>query len=254
MPKPVSLTMIVRNESANLPACLQSVAGLFAETVIVDTGSTDETRAIAESFGSRVFDFAWCDDFSAARNFTLDKVTTDWLFWLDADDRVDEINRPKLRELLASCDGAPCVYRMPVVSFFDAGHFAAFKHARLFHLGTRPRWSGRVHESLSFAEGTEVRECDVSITHIGYLDADHREASLTRNVRLLMLEIRENPSNPAPFYFLGLELEKRGNVELALRAYRGGQSLIVDRSGALASLLDEGAFRLSVLSSASIVA
>src|SRR5262249_19082213 len=63
----VSLTMIVRNEEQNLPRCLESIRGVFDEIVVVDTGSTDSTKEIAAGFGARVVDFAWIDDFAAAR-------------------------------------------------------------------------------------------------------------------------------------------------------------------------------------------
>src|SRR5207237_8743781 len=98
--KRCSLTMIVRNEESNLPACLESVRGLFDETVIVDTGSTDRTKEIALGFGARVFDFPWIDDFAAARNEALRHATGDWIFWMDADDRLDQANREKLAALL----------------------------------------------------------------------------------------------------------------------------------------------------------
>ena len=81
----VTLTMIVRDEEANLPACLSSVQGLFDEIVVVDTGSRDRTKEIALGFGARVFDFAWVDDFAAARNAALAQATGDYAFWLDAD-------------------------------------------------------------------------------------------------------------------------------------------------------------------------
>ena len=89
LPRPrarTSLTMIVRDEQHNLPNCLSSVAGLFDEIVVVDTGSTDRTREIALEFGARVFDFVWVDDFAAARNAALARATGDYAFWLDADD------------------------------------------------------------------------------------------------------------------------------------------------------------------------
>ncbi len=96
----VSLTMIVRNEEGNLPNCLASVAGVFDEIVVVDTGSTDRTREIAREFGARVFDFVWVNDFAAARNAALARATGDYAFWLDADDVVDPPEREKLRKLL----------------------------------------------------------------------------------------------------------------------------------------------------------
>jgi glycosyltransferase involved in cell wall biosynthesis len=65
------LTIIVKNEAGNLEACLSSVAGLFDEIVVVDTGSVDGTEEIAREFGARVFDFVWVDDFATARNAAL---------------------------------------------------------------------------------------------------------------------------------------------------------------------------------------
>jgi len=77
---PVSLTLIVRDEVKNLPACLSSVAGLFDKTVVVDTGSTDRTREIAREFGARVFDFVWVNDFAAAHNAALARAKGDYAF------------------------------------------------------------------------------------------------------------------------------------------------------------------------------
>src|SRR4051795_2389135 len=92
--------MIVKNEQENLPACLESVRGLFDEIVVVDTGSTDRTMEIALEFGARVFDFVWVDDFAAARNAALARATGDYAFWLDADDVLDPPQRAKLQALL----------------------------------------------------------------------------------------------------------------------------------------------------------
>ena len=74
--------------------------GIFDEIIVVDTGSTDRTREIAREFGARVVDFAWIDDFAAARNVALSHATGDYAFWLDADDVLDPSEREKLRTLL----------------------------------------------------------------------------------------------------------------------------------------------------------
>ena len=79
----LSLAMIVKNEAANLPRCLASVQGLVDEMVVVDTGSTDDTVAIAESFGARMGHFPWTDDFAAARNESLRLCTGGWVLVLD---------------------------------------------------------------------------------------------------------------------------------------------------------------------------
>src|SRR5262249_25313011 len=93
----VSLCMIVRNEEANLPECLESVADLVDEMIVVDTGSNDRTKEVALNCGAKVFDFPWVDHFAAARNESLRYATGRWIFWLDADDCLDEENRTKLR-------------------------------------------------------------------------------------------------------------------------------------------------------------
>src|SRR5262249_61212837 len=97
-----SLTMIVRNEEKNLPECLACVRDLVDEMVVLDTGSTDRTKEIAREMGAKVFEFPWIDHFAAARNECLHRASGEWIFWLDADDRVDEENRAKLRTLLAN--------------------------------------------------------------------------------------------------------------------------------------------------------
>jgi tetratricopeptide (TPR) repeat protein len=91
--------MIVKNEEENLPRCLESITGLCNELVIVDTGSTDCTKEIARSFGANVFDFAWVDSFSAARNEALRRATGDYAIWFDADDLVDPRNHVELEQL-----------------------------------------------------------------------------------------------------------------------------------------------------------
>ncbi|MGP0063721.1 MAG: glycosyltransferase family 2 protein [Isosphaeraceae bacterium] len=102
-PRPsVTLTMIVKDEEANLPRSLGSVRGIFDEIVVVDTGSTDRTQEIAREFGARVFEFAWIDDFAAARNAALAQASGDYAFWLDADDVV----APPSKRRFESCSTA----------------------------------------------------------------------------------------------------------------------------------------------------
>ena len=94
-----SLCMIVKNEEAVLARCLDSFASLFDEIVIVDTGSDDRTKEIAAGYTDRLYDFAWCDDFSAARNFAFSKCTCDYIYSCDADEVLDEPNRKRFAVL-----------------------------------------------------------------------------------------------------------------------------------------------------------
>ncbi|HEY9906517.1 MAG TPA: glycosyltransferase family 2 protein, partial [Thermosynechococcaceae cyanobacterium] len=92
----LSLCMIVRDEAAALPRCLKSVQGVVDETIVVDTGSVDDTIAVAQSFSQllnvRVHQFTWCHDFSAARNYSLQYAQGEWILILDA----DEILQPEI--------------------------------------------------------------------------------------------------------------------------------------------------------------
>ena len=65
----ISACLIVKDESSVLQRCLSSLKGVADEIVVVDTGSTDNTKEMASKYTEKVFDFEWCDDFSAARNF-----------------------------------------------------------------------------------------------------------------------------------------------------------------------------------------
>lgn len=98
----LSLCMIVKNESANLPSCLASVCSVVDEMVVADTGSADETMAIATDHGAKVVTVPWRDDFAAARNEALLHVTGDWVLVLDADERLADGVGPKLRQAIAN--------------------------------------------------------------------------------------------------------------------------------------------------------
>ena len=95
----ISLCLIVKNEEKTLERCLRSVDGIPDEIVIVDSGSEDTTKAIAGRFTSRIFDFEWVDNFSAARNYSFAQATMDYILWLDADDVLLQQDRNKLLEL-----------------------------------------------------------------------------------------------------------------------------------------------------------
>ncbi|WP_196514060.1 tetratricopeptide repeat protein [Nostoc sp. NZL] len=97
----LSLCMIVKNEAATLPKCLNSVRKVVDEMVVLDTGSIDRTPNIAQQLGAKVHHFKWCNDFSAARNAALKYVTGDWILVLDADETLTPGIVPQLREAIA---------------------------------------------------------------------------------------------------------------------------------------------------------
>ena len=204
----VSLCMIVRNEEENLAACLSPVAHLFDEIIVVDTGSTDRTREIAIEFGAEVYDFPWIDDFSAARNASLRQATGDWIFWLDADDRVDRENVERLGELFNSLRDENKAYNVTCV--LEPQHEADAKqmvtHTRLFRRHPEIIWRRRIHEEILSGIvqlGHQIIWSDVEVGHVGYQDPITRQRKIHRDRNLLRLDYALNPNDPVTLFYLG---------------------------------------------------
>jgi len=169
----VSLCLIVRNEEANLPDCLGSVEGLFDDVVVVDTGSTDATAEVARRFGARVFDFPWIDSFAAAATRASTTPAVGWVLWLDADDRLDEDNRQRLRRLLAGLGDERDAYAVVVRSVLDARRtaFRLLDQVRLFRnlpenpLGLPLSTSRSCRRCIGLAAW--LRWTDVVVDHVG---------------------------------------------------------------------------------------
>jgi GT2 family glycosyltransferase/Flp pilus assembly protein TadD len=217
----VSLCMIVRNEEHHLPDCLRSVAGLFDETVVVDTGSTDGTAEVARQLGASVYALPWPDSFGAARNEGLRHAHGQWILWLDADDRLDADNRKRLQELLAGLGDERDAYAMKVRSVLDANRtsFRLLDQVRLFRNLPEIRWDFRVHEQILPAvnrAGGVVRWAKVIIDHVGYQDAGARRGKLERNLRLLEMDFAERPDDPFTLFNLGWTLMDLGRTDEAL--------------------------------------
>jgi glycosyltransferase involved in cell wall biosynthesis/SAM-dependent methyltransferase len=218
---PVSLCLIVKNEEHNLPACLGPVIDLFGETVVIDTGSSDRTREVAAELGAKVFEIPWPDSFAAARNESIRRATLPWIFWLDADDRVDAENLKRLRRLLFGLPDENVAYLMLQRSGPADGSFLGIEvdHPRLFRNRPDIRWDYRVHEQIAPAiirSGARILHTDIAIGHVGYQDADLRRRKEERNLRLLRMQDVERPDDPASLFHLGWTLQSLDRHDEAL--------------------------------------
>ena len=147
--KKISLCLIVKNEENNLKKCLKNAKEYADEIIIVDTGSSDNTKIIAKEFTDKIYDFVWCDDFSKARNFSFDQSTCDYCMWLDADDFLTEKSVKAIIEWKNSqkeCDILMC----PYVAGFDEKLNPTFVYLRERIIKKSPlfRWHDRVHEVI----------------------------------------------------------------------------------------------------------
>jgi GT2 family glycosyltransferase len=219
----VTLTTIVRDEEKNLPQCLESVRCLFDEIIVVDTGSVDRTVEIARSFGARVFDFVWVDDFGAARNAALARATGDYAFWLDADDVMDPPERARLGRLLSQLrpgEETAYVVRCACDPGRDgSGGNTVVDHVRLFPVREDVRWTYRVHEQILPAlnrAAVPVRWSDVIVRHTGYTDPELRARKLVRDWRILCEELEDRPGDPFVLFNLGAIAVERQEWRQAL--------------------------------------
>ncbi len=160
----LSLCMIVRDEGAVLGRCLQSAAPLCDEIVVADTGSKDDTKKIALSFTDKVFDFAWREDFAAARNFAFAQAKGDYLLWLDADEVLLPRAAQALRALKERLRADACRLRTEIPDG-RGGVALAFERVRIVRKEAGFLWHGRVHEYI--AAGGDVARADIAVTHLG---------------------------------------------------------------------------------------
>lgn len=189
----LSLCMIVKNEELFLGAALKEAARFCDELVVVDTGSTDATVAIATQAGAKVFPFAWTGDFAAARNDSIARATGDWIVVLDADERVTAADWVAIRKAISDAPAAVDSYSLCQINYSrDASLYGftrndlnvlGFAHypgygtswlARLFRNDPALRFSGVVHEHLC-RDGKLAGETklDVRLHHHGQaLDPD----------------------------------------------------------------------------------
>ncbi|WCB91362.1 beta-1,4-glycosyltransferase [Baekduia alba] len=229
----VSLCMIVKDEEAMLPRSLAAVAAFVDELIVVDTGSSDRTVEIAESFGATVLHHEWDGDFSAARNVGLDAATSDWLMYLDADEVLVDGEGERLRELLGHTwrEG---IFLVETNHVGEIGDGAAVQHNALRVFRNRPeyRFTGRVHEQFAHKLPTQPERIEYSrvrIEHFGYLGAvrDAKEKS-RRNLELLQRQLAEGVDTPFLHFNLGSERAAAGDVAGSLVHLGRAWALLLD--------------------------
>ena len=154
----LSLCMIVKDEAKTLERCLNSVKSFINEIIIVDTGSKDETKIIASRFNAKIYDFKWINDFSAARNFSFSKATSDYIMWLDGDDYINDDDIRKIKLLLENMDDSyDYVSAEYILARNNEGKVTtSLRRNRIVKRKCRFIWIGNVHEYLEvYGKGLE---------------------------------------------------------------------------------------------------
>jgi tetratricopeptide (TPR) repeat protein len=191
----ISLCMIVKNEENNLAKCLISIKALVDEMIIIDTGSTDRTKAIAKNYGAKTYDFAWTGNFGEARNFSLLQASSDWILILDADEVISPSDHTFLKELVKGACHKPAAFNFSLRDYVsypntagwiqNDGNYAEEEGTgfvlnegnglRLFPNQKNITFDCCIHGTIApslLRCGVEVKKCTIPIHHYGHLNQE----------------------------------------------------------------------------------
>lgn len=192
----ISVCMIVKNEEKNLAECLNCLQGIADEIVIVDTGSTDDTKAIAKKYTDKVYDYVWTNHFADARNFAFSKATQDYIYSADADERLDEENRQKFLLLKEALLPEVEIVQMYYCNQLENNTIYSFDKEYRPKLYKRVRhfvWQERIHEAVALTP--VVYDSDIEIIHRPSAGHGSRDlqifASMVENGEVLSGRLRD---------------------------------------------------------------
>ncbi len=200
---PVSVCIITKNEAENLNKCLQSLSPYPFEIVVVDTGSTDNSKEIARKYTSKVYDFEWVNDFSAARNYSISRASHNMIFVLDTDEFLVEFDFDKIQQLISAHPKSVGLIKR--LDYFEADgerHCQTTIIDRLFNRKYY-HYERPIHEILVPIANISTTSYDIPVVldHFGYIgSADKLYEKSMRDIKLLLPEIEKNPDEPY-YYF-----------------------------------------------------
>jgi hypothetical protein len=212
--------MIVRDEAALLPRCLASLSALAPQIVVVDTGSQDSTAAVARSFGAEVFAFAWVNDFSLARNASLQRATGRWILVLDADEWLEGPSSAEIARLVQ--EEPMSAFELVQKSTDSSGGVIRNSMVRLFPNRVDIRFTHKVHEDVvtSLARASlPIIKTQIVIEHSGYVDPNKVREKTRRNRAILEAALAQGcdpETEPHARFNMGVVLFDEGKISDAL--------------------------------------
>jgi len=196
----ISVCMIVKNEEEHIECCLKSIKEIADEIIVVDTGSTDQTVRLAQKYTDDIFHHPWENDFSKARNQSIQYAGGDWIFYIDAD---EEFVREDSDILLQAVQNEEIdAIQIQVISEFEQNQSeSANSQSRIFRNNRGISFEGRVHNRVVGYSKSKIYP--IRIRHKGYdLTSSQLKAKYDRTVSLLKKDIHDNPNNPLPYHYL----------------------------------------------------
>ena len=244
----ISLCAIVKDEAKVIEGMLASVEGLVDEIVIVDTGSTDATVQVASAHGANVQHFEWCNDYAAARNFSVSFAKSDWILVLDADERLELSHHEKVLEAVRNEKNAYFLQRLHYQKREDFHYFEKISEGdyysalgavgyyktrdlRLYPNIDEIVFEGALHESpedsMRRANRFQLVNSDIRIHHIGaLLDEELLALKIQRYVLLAEAKLRADDSDWRNWFQLGAECQSARLNEKAVMCFSKAAELM----------------------------
>lgn len=227
----ISICMIVKDESKVLEKCLESIKDYNYEIIIVDTGSSDNTKDIALKYTRNVFDFFWCNDFSKARNFSINKSSNDFILILDADENVIDLDKNELEK--QAIENKDKVGRILIENEYlrENNKFIYKEYVSRFFNRTKYKYSGNVHEQIIKRDNSifDTYNLPVTFQHSGYSKEEViRKGKVVRNIGMLKESLKTNNSDPYIYYQLGKSFYIEGDFSNAKSNFEKALNLNVD--------------------------
>jgi tetratricopeptide (TPR) repeat protein len=254
----ISLCMITRDEERFLARCLSSVQAIVDEIIVVDTGSVDRTKQIAMSFGARVYEFKWRDDFASARNFAISKAAGSRLFSLDADEVVSECDAGAIKGLATSAVSKPVAYSFVTRNYICDSNLVGWvpnnddycpeqagtgwvpsEKIRLFPRQPGICYEYPVHEMVEPSikrEGIEIRKSTIPIHHYGPLQKDNKRSKMLAYYQMGKKKLQATKSDEMALYELAIQAGSLGKAGEAIELWQKFIALRTDRPEAFVHL------------------
>lgn len=218
----LSVCIITKNEKEKLKRCLEALKGYDVEIVVADTGSTDGTKDMLQEYTSYVYDFAWCDDFSKARNFVAEKASNDMILVLDSDEYIESVDADGMEAFLKSSNED--VGRIAIKNIVkDSTEIkTSVECVSRVYSKSRYHYVGRIHEQLVRIDGKVHNsvELPVVVLHDGYSGTKEEKAlKAKRNISLLLKTLKESPKDTYILYQLGKSHYMMGDYEKAVEYF-----------------------------------
>lgn len=230
----LSICIITKNECEHLKICLERIKKYNLEIVVIDTGSTDASKKIASNYTKNVYDFIWCDDFAAARNFAISKASNEFILFLDSDEYVDEIDIDKLLSIIHNNSKSKGYIYIKSTYENDGQTMSSTEPIARIFSKLYYHFEGRIHEQLVPNNNSIIPKtynAPVYVTHVGYEgDTTYKKEKAQRNLKLLLKELEHNANDSYILYQIGNSYYFSQQYDNAISYFEKAMELPLDLS------------------------